>query len=507
VTRAATAAPAEPSHSAGARRAATGEAGTSDLNEERAARAAAAENHPGRGIVIDWTELLRHWSTELMASDLAVGIDPPPASPDWLGYAPATDGDIAALEARLGLPLPPSYAAFLRVSNGWRRTTFAIGRIRPAAEVDLFSVENEEWIEANSGFDDDRPPAKLYSYENGFAPGTGSSHLPHLVQVSDVDDGVYLLNPKAVTPDGEWEAWFFANWVPGAQRYPSFAHLMVAEFRSFRELQKAPTDTWTPPTLPVPPPKTKRTAAKKVAKARVAKTPPPTVDELLSLLELPDVAARRRALRTLAGRLGRHGSWAQPRPDLVGPFSALFDRSTDPAVRAACVSALTEVAPDGAGPPPLLAALSDPDPGVVLSGIFALTYFPDPRAVEPLCRFIESGVNELFNESAMLALAELGDPAAVPTLAKVMTNTASPFDQAFGTAGYSLGRIGGSAALDQLIAALDHLDPRARFAAVVGLCVLDDPRSSALLERMANDPDEKVSQRAKHEIGRWRHDG
>jgi hypothetical protein len=43
-----------------------------------------------------------------------------------------------------------------------------------------------------------------------------------------------LLNPNIVTPDGEWEALYFAHWIPGADRYPSFWELMQAEREAFR---------------------------------------------------------------------------------------------------------------------------------------------------------------------------------------------------------------------------------------------------------------------------------
>ena len=48
-------------------------------------------------------------------------------------------------------------------------------------------------------------------------------YLRTALEVNDVGDAaVYLLNPEVVTPDGEWEAWFFANWLPGANGYRSF---------------------------------------------------------------------------------------------------------------------------------------------------------------------------------------------------------------------------------------------------------------------------------------------
>lgn len=54
--------------------------------------------------------------------------------------------------------------------------------------------------------------------------------ISHAPDASDV----YLLNPRVVTPDGEWEAWYFAHWLPGAVRYRSFWDLMNDEYHNFR---------------------------------------------------------------------------------------------------------------------------------------------------------------------------------------------------------------------------------------------------------------------------------
>ena len=184
-----------------------------------------------------------------MKTELAARVDPPPDASDWLGFAPAAEGDIAALEQMLGLILPPSYRAFLLTSNGWRRTTPFIERIRPAQEVNLFSIENEHWVDAYSQDDMPTTDTEYYCYDENGAPGSRTKHMQSLIQVSDVDDGVYLLNPDAVTPDGEWEAWFFANWVPGAVRFPSFAHLMLDEYRSFARLMHVDDDSRELPVL------------------------------------------------------------------------------------------------------------------------------------------------------------------------------------------------------------------------------------------------------------------
>jgi hypothetical protein len=48
-----------------------------------------------------------------------------------------------------------------------------------------------------------------------------------------------LLNPEIVTPEGEWETWFFANWLPGATRYRSFAEWLADERRTCAKQLKA----------------------------------------------------------------------------------------------------------------------------------------------------------------------------------------------------------------------------------------------------------------------------
>ncbi len=59
-----------------------------------------------------------------------------------------------------------------------------------------------------------------------------------MLEISDVgDSAIYLLNPQIVTADGEWQAWLFSNWNPGAVRHRSFQELMVAERNAFRYLR------------------------------------------------------------------------------------------------------------------------------------------------------------------------------------------------------------------------------------------------------------------------------
>ena len=442
--------------------------------------------------MLDWHELLSQWSKDLSATDLAKGIVPPPASPDWLGFPPATDDEIADLENRLGLALPPSYKAFLKVSNGWRMTNCFISCVRPASRVDWFRVENETWVEIFSEQGDDREDAKHFQYTIHGAEYHRAEDMKFLLQISDVGDGVYLLNPEAVTPDGEWEAWFFANWIPGASRYPSFAHLMIAEYHSFARMERIDSPAGTFPFPDIPGPQIPRVRANR---NREQPSRALTLEALIVKMGSPSANERDAAVRAFAGKLkGRPR--ADRRPDLVSPICDLYYSSPDPSVRSVCVAALTEIAEDDVSPKPLFDALMDEHPWVILSGISALNYFPNPQALGPLCRFIESSANALFYGNAMHALAEIGDPRAVPTLSGVLLDARTPLTQNFSIAAQALARCRTSG-FDALVAAMGNEDGRIRRAVVVGLDCSNDPRARGLLDQMESDPDPDVRKRVK----------
>ena len=59
-------------------------------------------------------------------------------------------------------------------------------------------------------------------------------HLSTAIQVSEVGDGVLLLSPAVLTADGEWEAWLFATWLPGAARFSSWWDLLNDEYRTWQ---------------------------------------------------------------------------------------------------------------------------------------------------------------------------------------------------------------------------------------------------------------------------------
>jgi hypothetical protein len=183
------------------------------------------------GAVRPWTELLDQWNSYLLnCPALADYVEPVSMESRWLGERPAGDDQIRRAEKRLGRTLPPSYHAFLSLTNGWRyvgeHTSFA-GALRPVEHIDWFRVANAAWVDAYAHVDADDLDYLVYGPAQDTTHMRGK-YLADALQVSDVardGGGVILLNPEVCTDDGEWEAWHLANYYPGAVRHRSFRHL------------------------------------------------------------------------------------------------------------------------------------------------------------------------------------------------------------------------------------------------------------------------------------------
>lgn len=196
--------------------------------------------------IFDWPGLMTQWNAELVADDEIRGLLPPEVvASGWLGYPGATEEQLAALETRLGAALPPSYRAFLVYSNGWRETGHFIPAIWSTEEIEWFAVRNQDTIDAwidGERYDGSEPVPISdeeyldYGEDGASASAFRSEYLKSALEISDRETAgtaVYLLNPQIVTPEGEWEGWFFAHWIPGAERYRSFWELMVASHASY----------------------------------------------------------------------------------------------------------------------------------------------------------------------------------------------------------------------------------------------------------------------------------
>ncbi|MDB6058460.1 MAG: hypothetical protein JWO95_2304 [Verrucomicrobiales bacterium] len=143
----------------------------------------------------------------------------------WPGAPAAALDQIVQTETRLGIQLPPSYRSFLQASNGWTQASRSVPILLPIEKIQWFRKAHREWIQAYQFSPAlDLPESEYFDYANADSIQFHPKHLQHTLSISEIgDDGVILLNPMVVWPDGEWETWFFANWLPGAQRFRSFA--------------------------------------------------------------------------------------------------------------------------------------------------------------------------------------------------------------------------------------------------------------------------------------------
>ncbi|MEM7062580.1 MAG: SMI1/KNR4 family protein [Cyanobacteria bacterium P01_B01_bin.77] len=207
----------------------------------------------------NWSEFLTQWSQDILESNKnrsqgsQTQAEKELQQAPWLGYAGATEEQISAVEARLGITLPPSYRAFLKASNGWKETTPFIKRLWSVDKITWFAANHPDWlrqwiqryhdnlsVNANGA-----SSQSLLSDEDYFVYGDDQdcrhiivNYLETALEISEVNDAaIYLLNPDVVTEDGEWEAWFLADWLPGADRYPSFRELMQAEYLNSQEMR------------------------------------------------------------------------------------------------------------------------------------------------------------------------------------------------------------------------------------------------------------------------------
>ncbi|HEX2913279.1 MAG TPA: HEAT repeat domain-containing protein [Chloroflexia bacterium] len=200
----------------------------------------AAGSESGAKESFNWEGLLKKWSLALLGSN---DLQEEPASEaietGWLGAPGASEAELVELETRLGVTLPPSYRAFLKVSNGWGQLTNFIYKLWSSREVDWFRVRNQDWIDAWSADPYPVPDEEYFVYgEEQNVVNVRTEYLASALEISDLgDSAIYLLNPEVVTPEGEWEAWFFANWLPGMRRYRSFWEMMLDEYQSFLKLQ------------------------------------------------------------------------------------------------------------------------------------------------------------------------------------------------------------------------------------------------------------------------------
>lgn len=153
----------------------------------------------------------------------------------WCGRPPATEVEICAAEARLGVRFPPSYRSFLSISNGWRIFNSFVEQLLPVQEIDRFRFRDPESFESMEsahemivgrvGYDSSVVSDEVYlDYEDPVHNMALRQHYyGDSLLISEASESeLVLLNPFVVFPDGEWETIFSAAWIPGNERFRSF---------------------------------------------------------------------------------------------------------------------------------------------------------------------------------------------------------------------------------------------------------------------------------------------
>ncbi|MEV4506404.1 SMI1/KNR4 family protein [Streptomyces klenkii] len=182
-------------------------------------------------VTFEWRPFLERWSEEW-----ADACDPEEEFPDetalrerWLGFTPASAARIAAAEERLGCRFPPSYRAFLEVSDGWRNAGGFVGLLAGTAQA--------RWYEDEAGF------GALYREDLG--EDSSPEEIAEVgmwsraLQLDVESDATYILmDPQDVSGDGEWAVYCHKVWAAAPpKRYESFRAYMEAMYREFHCLR------------------------------------------------------------------------------------------------------------------------------------------------------------------------------------------------------------------------------------------------------------------------------
>jgi HEAT repeat protein len=329
-----------------------------------------------------------------------------------------------------------------------------------------------------------------------------------MLQISAIGDAaVYLLNPQVITKNGEWEAWFFANWLPGAHRYRSFQELMQGQYTSFAALD------WQQPVgifggLPDEYVGSPGSSHRRL-KAATSADDGPSLDELLAALQDTDLALR---LFPKAKQLGLPGRMSGMTPEgearcrvvealerrgdraALAPLMQMLYSEQDHRVRNAIVRALGTLGGEACAE--ALLPLVDEGGNLGITAMYALKKDCPDRLIEPLLRELERSGSSVT--IAAILLAELGEPRALPLLTHLVENPGSVSIYDAPSLAQCIARFPtGLKNLKYLLSNPD-LAVRRLAAAALGHVRFESQRAEvrALLESLLNDADSTIRESA-----------
>ena len=331
-----------------------------------------------------WLQILKEYA-------VAIGMDKWPDNPG------ASEAQLAAVELRLRIKLPPSYRAFLNASNGRRFASDNTPILRAVEKIRWFRKEHKDWYEAYKMSAEPLCVSEkdYFDYTKQDCVEFEIKHLAQGLCITEIgDDAVVLLNPMVIWPDGEWETWFFSNSSPGATRFRSFGDWMSQELNQHFEQTLIPGEL---PTVYLDPP------AKPNRRIR-PREKPLVLEKVLKKLKSENEDDRVKAVQQL-GRIGGRQA-----------VSALVEALNDP-VNYVCWNAADSLG--NLCPPEALDALIEAAAEGVFgrandNAISALAGYRDERSAQLLLKILERG--GYYASLAAHVLARRGDVRAIEHL-------------------------------------------------------------------------------------------
>ena len=392
-----------------------------------------------------------------------------------------------------------------------------VERIRPVSQVDWLESDAPELLDGLSPEDGD-DFMQNYSSEEYFSydgrPIFACEHFRRSLVIADPipgDSMIYVLNPLVVAPDGEWEAWRFAHWIPGAERFPSFELLMRAEHALF--LNNGERKKFFGPYQGAYAPDQPRQAARSIGPGR-AKPRRLTVSELIAQLESPTRTTRATAAKHLLREFRSHDP-NNEHPELTEPLSRILRSSLEPDVRSAAAAMLGTYG-DASAISPLIEALDDAAiTGITLSALFYLVIcIKDSRIADAMVRLLETPRALFDTQHAIQILEELKDArvaviglrlldqarVTLPHVEGVVDRTqAEAYHRSsvrnLGAFAFAKFAMNGT---EELVKRLTHADAGVRAASTAALreCPNLGPHLAPFLTPLLNDVDAGVRQQA-----------
>lgn len=142
----------------------------------------------------------------------------------WFGFPGASEREIAAKEAELGIRFPDSYRGFLKASNGFLIPGSFFGVLLPVFKVKLFG-ETNPWI------------CNMWMKVSDAPDFAAEKRLASLARVSPQSpwSSDYVLVEPMPGPL-EWPATAYQYWKEGPTPFATFAELIIQETNRLKSI-------------------------------------------------------------------------------------------------------------------------------------------------------------------------------------------------------------------------------------------------------------------------------